>query len=61
MNTQPDVRHRLAADEAALVEQPAVLPVELLEGVVGEHDRVGAVGDLQQERVAAPDHARRRR
>jgi hypothetical protein len=55
------VRHGLATDETTLVEQPRVLPVELLERVVGEHDRVHAVGHLQDERVAASDHTRRRR
>ena len=61
MNTQPTCGHRLAADQAALVEQPAVLPVELLEGVVREHRRRRHGRDLQQERVAAPDHTRGRR
>ena len=48
-------RHRLAAQEPAFVEQPAVLAVELLEGVVGQDRRSGPVGDLEQEAVAAPD------
>ena len=56
-----DVRHGLAAHQAALVEQPAVLAVELLERVVGQHDGVGPVRDLQQERVAATDHTGGRR
>ena len=34
-----DAGHRLAADQATLVEQPRVLAVELLEGVVREHGR----------------------
>ena len=54
------VGHGLAADQAALVEQPAVLAVELLERVVRQHDRVGPIRDLQQERVTAADHAGRR-
>jgi hypothetical protein len=38
-----------------------VLSVELLEGVVGEHERFGAKGHLQQESVTASDSAGRRR
>ena len=56
-----DAGHRLAADEPALVEQPLVLAVELLERVVGQHDGVDLVGDAQQEGVAPPDGAGRRR
>ena len=36
--------------ESALVEQPRILAVELLEGVVGEHGRTRLVGDAQHER-----------
>ena len=57
MNTQPTWGTGLPPIEPALVEQPAELAVELLERVVGQHDRVDAIRDLQQERVAAPDHA----
>src|SRR3546814_20707627 len=56
-----DVRHGLATDEATLVEQPAVLAVELLEGVVRQDDSVGAIRALEQEGIAAADDARRRR
>jgi hypothetical protein len=38
-----------------------VLVVELLEGVVREHDGAGALGDAEHERVAAPDGAGGRR
>ena len=34
--------------------------MELLEGVVGQDDGVGLVGDLQDEGVAAPDRTGRR-
>ncbi len=51
----------LSADEPAFVEQPVVLAVELLEAVVREHHRVGLVGDLQHERVAAADRSGGRR
>src|SRR5690606_16197021 len=44
-----DVGHGLAADETALVEEPAVLAVELLEGVVRQHDGVGPIRDLEEE------------
>ena len=56
-----DAWHRLAADQPTLVEEPRVLAVELLERVVRQHVGVGAVGDLQDERVAATDRAGRRR
>ena len=49
-----DPRHRLAADEPALVEQPRVLAVELLEGVVGEHDGTGALGDRSTKASPRP-------
>ena len=51
----PHVGHRLATDQPALVEQPLVLTVELLEGVVRQHSGTGLVGDRQHERVAAAD------
>ena len=50
-----DVRHGLAADEASFVEQPGVVAVELLEGVVRQHRGVRLVGDSQHEGVAATD------
>ena len=56
----PDVRHRLATDQPALVEQPVVLAVELLERVVRQDRRLGLLGDAQHERVAAADRAGRR-
>ena len=56
-----DARDRLAADQATFVEQPRVLPVELLEGVVREHRRVALARDRQHERVAAADRTGRRR
>ena len=55
-----DVWHRLAPDETAFVEQPVVLTVELLEGVIGEDGRADLVGDGEHERVATTDGARRR-
>ena len=57
----PHAGHRLAADQPAVVEEPGMLPVELLEGVVGQDGGAGALGDPQHERVAATDGARRRR
>ncbi|MDA3040499.1 MAG: hypothetical protein O3C27_13415 [Actinomycetota bacterium] len=50
----------LTADEAVLVEEPPVFPVELLEGVVGEHCGRRLLCDLEDERVAAPHHPGRR-
>ena len=55
-----DVRHGLATDEAALVEQPVVLAVELLERVVREDRRLGLLGDAQHERIATTDRTRGR-
>ncbi len=55
-----DARHWLAPDKAVLVEEPLVLPVELLERVVGQHDRADLVGDPEQEGVAPADRSRRR-
>ena len=55
------MRHRLAADEATLVEQPRVGAVELLVAVVRQDGRVDLVGDAQHERVATTDRAGRRR
>ena len=57
----PDPGHRLAADQPAVVEEPGVLAVELLERVVGEHHGPGPLGDAQHEGVAAADGAGRRR
>ena len=51
----------LAAEQATLVEEPLELAVELLERVVRQHDGVGSIGDLEDERVAPPDDAGRRR
>lgn len=51
---------RLPADEATLVEEPLVLAVELLKGVVGQHRCVGLLGHLQDEGIAATDNAGRR-
>ena len=51
------MRHRLAADQPALVEQPRVGPVELLERVVAEDPCPGLVGDAEHEGVAATDGA----
>ncbi len=56
----PDAGHGLAPDQTTVVEQPGVLPVEFLEGVVGEDDGPGPLGDAQHEGVAAADGARRR-
>ena len=55
-----DVGHGLAADEAAVVEQPRELAVELLERVVRQDRRLGLVGDGEHEGVAAADGAGRR-
>ena len=51
MKIHPTPGHRLAADQAALVEQPGVLGVELLERVVGQHLGADALGHPQQEGV----------
>ena len=56
-----DAGHRLRADQAPRLEEPLVLGVELLERVVREDRAAGAVRDLQQEAVTAPDRARGRR
>ncbi len=50
-----DVRHRLAADQAALVEQPLVVGVELLEGIVREDRRIRLLGDGEHEGIASTD------
>ena len=55
-----DVRHRLAADQPAVVEQPLVVAVELLERVVREDRCVRLLGDREHERVAASDGTGRR-
>lgn len=49
-----------AADEAVLLEQPAVFAVELLEGVVGQDGGVDLFGDPQHERVSSADRSGRR-
>ena len=56
----PDAGDRLAADQPSVVEEPGVLPVELLEGVVGQDDGTGALGDAQHEGVPPADGPRRR-
>ena len=52
---QPTPGHRLAPDQASLVEEPLVLAVELLERVVRQHHGPGLVGDAQEEGVAPAD------
>jgi hypothetical protein len=54
-----DVWHRLAADETAFVEQPAVSAVELLVAVVRQDRCLHLVGDAEHEGVASPDRTRR--
>ncbi len=54
-----DTGYRLAAHQPALVEEPLVLAVELLERVVRQHHRARTVGDAQQEPVPATDGPRR--
>ena len=56
-----DALHRFATDQPPFVEQPAILAMELLEGVVGQHGGLGPVGDAQQEAVTPADGAGRRR
>ena len=51
----PDPRDRRGAEQAPALEEPRVLAVELLEGVVGEHGGVDLLGDAQQEGVASAD------
>ena len=51
------MRHRLAANQAAFVEEPFVLAVELLEGIIRQHRGVGLVGNAQNECVTATDSA----
>ncbi len=55
-----DVRDRLAADQPTFVEEPLVVGVELLEGVVGQNRRLRLLGDTEHERVAASDRPGRR-
>ena len=55
-----DVRHRLAADETAFIEEPCVFAMELLIAVVRQDGRVCLLGDAQDEPVAAADRASRR-
>jgi hypothetical protein len=55
-----DAGNRLAPDQSTGFEEPLVLPVELLEGVVGEHRGPGLLGDLEDELVPAADAARGR-
>ena len=43
--------HGFATDEAAFVEQPGVLAVELLEGVVGQDGGASPFGDLEDEGI----------
>ena len=57
----PDAGNRLAADQPAIVEQPRMFAVKLLERVVGQHRGTGLFGDAQQEGVTPADGARRRR
>ena len=57
----PHAGHGLAADQPSIVEEPGMLPVEFLEGVVGQDGGAGAFGDPQHERIPATDGARRRR
>ncbi len=48
-------RHRLAADEAAWLEEPRAFCVELLEGVVREDEGARFLGDAQDEPVTPAD------
>ena len=51
------MRHGLTADQAAFVEEPFVLAVELLEGIIRQHRGVRLVGDAQNKCVTATDSA----
>ena len=52
--------NRFAADEAALIEEPLVLAVELLERVVRQDRRPSFVRDSQYEGIPATDRSSRR-
>src|SRR5207253_9808960 len=51
----PHAGHGRGAEQPAALEEPLVFAVVLLERVVGQHDRAGAIGDLEQEAVAPAD------
>ena len=51
------MRNRLAADQSALLEEPLMGSVELLEGVVAQHGRARFASDIEYEGVAATDRA----
>src|SRR5579875_3591889 len=53
--------HERGAEQPPPLEEPGVLAVELLEGVVRQDGAVHLLRDLEQERVAAADRAGRRR
>ncbi len=55
-----DVRHRLAADQSAVVEEPLVVAVELLERVVGEDRCVRLLSDREHEGITTSDGTSRR-
>ena len=57
----PTPGHRLSADQPVLVEEPGVLGVEFLEGVVRQHPGTDPLGHPQQEGVAPADRPRRGR
>ena len=61
MKIHPTPGTGLPPTSRPVVEQPRVLVVELLEGVVGEHDGAGPLGDPEHEGVAPADGAGRRR
>ncbi len=47
----------LSADQATRIEQPAILPVELLIAVVGQHGGIDLFGDAEDEAITSPDGA----
>ena len=47
--------HGLAPDQPPFVEQPRVLTVELLEGIVGEHHGARPLGDAQDKGIPPAD------
>ena len=49
--------NRLAADQSALLEEPLMGSVELLEGVVAQHRGTRLLGDVEHEGIAAADRA----
>ena len=53
------MRYGLAADQTALIEEPLVLTMELLKGIVGQHQRFGLIGDTEHECVASANGSRR--